>query len=211
MVGNCWQATLLFRSPHTAPCHFWKVYCLFNKSMSMFMYYLCHFFLNVSTVGEGWAYLIGGYSLVWERGVGSISGLCDECTALSIARKVFCVCIVPSLQRTSKALVRVTVGFLVTSLAKGPSCPVTQFDRKANSRTSSGGSKLIWFDTYWRYCASGNTQMGNGFIPLPWSLPHHSFVYRVPWTSVYAFLNFLTNQCIWRPCIVSSLFSNSLI
>ena len=51
--------------------------------------------------------------------------------------------------------VRVTIGFLVTSLTKAL-LPIAQFGRAASSRKSLGGSKLGPFKNYGSHCVLGD-------------------------------------------------------
>ena len=55
--------------------------------------------------------------------------------------------------------VRVTIGFLVTSLTKEPSPPIAQFGRTANSRKSLGASKLLTFKNDGGHCVLGELQL----------------------------------------------------
>ena len=53
--------------------------------------------------------------------------------------------------------VRVTIGFLVTSLTKALP-PIAQFGKAASSRKSLGGSKLLPFKNDWGHCVLGDLQ-----------------------------------------------------
>ena len=80
----------------------------------------------------------------------------------------------PSPQRHFAA-VRVTIGFLVTSIDQGPSPPVAQFGQAASSRKSLGVSKLLLFKNDWCHCVLEDLQSCiNVLVPIPRSVPQYN-------------------------------------
>ena len=71
--------------------------------------------------------------------------------------------------------VRVTIGFLVTSLTKTLLPRLLSLGRVANSRKSVGGSKLLPFKNNGGHCVLGDLQCcRNVLVPFPRSLPQHN-------------------------------------
>ena len=71
--------------------------------------------------------------------------------------------------------VRVTIGFLVTSLSQGPSPPIAQFGRAASSRKTLGGSKLLPFKNDGGHYVLGDLQCcRHVFVSFPRSVPRHN-------------------------------------
>ena len=80
--------------------------------------------------------------------------------------------VLPSLQRTSEALLEWLLGSWSSPWPR-PLLP-GYTGRMANSRKNPGGYKLLPFYNYWGHSDPGNTQrFRNGFIPLSWSMPRH--------------------------------------
>jgi hypothetical protein len=64
--------------------------------------------------------------------------------------------------------VRVTIGFLVISLTKGPSHPIVQFGQAASYRKSLGGSKPLPFKNDGGHCVLGNLHSCRISLVLSW-------------------------------------------
>ena len=113
--------------------------------------------------------------------------------------------------------VRVTIGFLVTSLTKALHPLIAQFGRVASSRKSPDGSKLLPFTDDRGHCAHWDLQCCRHFsVPFPRSVPQYnpvSEVYR-QFLGLHGLVCALTCtvNCgtLYRRCVPFQIMSNQL-
>jgi hypothetical protein len=71
--------------------------------------------------------------------------------------------------------VRMTIGFLVTSVTKALLSPIAQFGQAANSGKSFGDFQLLPFKNDGGHCVLGDLQCYRiVFMPFPRSVPRHN-------------------------------------